>query len=180
MKIQAILLAFGLSACAITFSGCAAIGQLLGVALPLAVAKLPFACLPEGTRVDTPSGPRRIEHLGAGDLVTGYGGQPVRILQKHCYLEQPSTLFLRVRFEGGAAVDLCEMHRLAEVRARHLQPDQLIAGRRITRIESRHGVTRSYDLLTEDAGYRIGGVPVNSMIEEMHTAAASGMRSVRD
>ena len=38
-------------------------------------------------------------------------------------------------------------------------------------------MTKSYDLLTEDAGYQIQGIPVNSMIEEMH-AAASGMRSV--
>ena len=29
------------------------------------------------------------------------------------------------------------------------------------------GVEFSYDLLTEDLGYRIDGIPVNSMIEEM-------------
>jgi hypothetical protein len=34
------------------------------------------------------------------------------------------------------------------------------------------GVKFSYDLLTEDAGYRIDGIPVNSMIEEMATAIA--------
>jgi hypothetical protein len=179
VKIHAILLGFGLSVCAVTFSGCALIGPLLDAALPLATAKLAFACLPEGARVDTPGGPRPIEHLEAGDLVTGYGGQPVRVLQKHGYLEDPSTIFLRVGFDDGSTVELCKMHRLAGVRARNLQLDQLIAGRKITRIESRSGVTRSYDLLTEDAGYRIGGLPVNSMIEEMH-AAARGMRSVRD
>ena len=33
------------------------------------------------------------------------------------------------------------------------------------------GVKTSYDLLTDDKGYRISGIPVNSMIEElMHTA----------
>ena len=46
-------------------------------------------------------------------------------------------------------------------------------------MEFRRGETHSYDLLTEDAGYRINGVPVNSMIEEM-VAAAAGRRSVRD
>jgi len=34
--------------------------------------------------------------------------------------------------------------------------------------------------LTEDAGYRIAGVRVNSMIQEMQAAAASGLRSIRD
>lgn len=37
----------------------------------------------------------------------------------------------------------------------------------MTRIESLGGVSRSFDLLTEDAGYRIAGIPVNSMISEM-------------
>ena len=30
-----------------------------------------------------------------------------------------------------------------------------------------NGVEFSYDLLTEDLGYRIDGIPVNSMIEEL-------------
>jgi hypothetical protein len=45
-------------------------------------------------------------------------------------------------------------------------------------ITARTGENKSYDLLTEDAGYQIHGVPVNSMIEEMH-AAAAGMQAVR-
>ncbi len=71
------------------------------------------------------------------------------------------------------------MHRLAGVRARNLRIGQTIAGRKVAAIASHRGETHSYDLLTEDAGYQIHGVPVNSMIEEMNTAAASGMRSVR-
>ncbi|MCF7674965.1 MAG: Hint domain-containing protein [Akkermansiaceae bacterium] len=161
-------------------SGCSTLGSLLRVAVPLAAGKLPFACLAEGTRVDTPSGPRAIERLEAGDQVIGYADTPVRILQKHCYLESPATLFLRIGFDDGAEVELCGMHRLAGIRARNLRLDQVVAGRKIIRIGSRSGVTRSFDLLTEDPGYRIAGVPVNSMIEEMHTAAATGMRSVRD
>ena len=165
---------------AATLSGCSALGTLLRTAVPLAGAKLPFACLAEGTRVDTPSGPRPIERLAAGDQVIGYAGTQVRILQKHCYLESSATRFLRIGFGDGAEVELCGMHRLAGIRAHNLRMDQVVAGRKIIRIDSRSGVTRSFDLLTEDAGYRIDGVPVNSMIEEMHTAAASGMRSVRD
>ena len=148
------------------------IGALIGTALPLAGAKLAFSCLAEGTLVDTPSGRREIERLEAGDVVTGYAGRPVRILQKHAYLENPATRFLRIGFDDGAAVELCGMHRLAGIRACDLRLSQTIAGRIITRIESRDGVTRSFDLLTEDAGYQIDGVPVNSIIEEMHAAAA--------
>jgi hypothetical protein len=31
------------------------------------------------------------------------------------------------------------------------------------------GINRSYDLLTEDGGYRMAGVPVNSMIPELNS-----------
>ena len=120
-----------------------------------------------------------IEKLEAGDWVIGFSGKPVRILQKHSYMEKPQSVFLRVTFADGAAVDLCGMHRLAGVRARELRIGQTIAGRKVAAIASHSGETHSYDLLTEDAGYQIHGVPVNSMIEEMNTAAASGMRSVR-
>ena len=41
-------------------------------------------------------------------------------------------------------------------------------------IEVYEGVERSYDILTEDSGYQVGGVPVNSMIEEMYEAGRSG------
>ena len=156
------------------------IGPLVQTALPYAGLKLMFACIPEHTPVDTVAGPRPIEQLEAGDSVIGFAGKPVRILQKHSYLEQPETVFLHITFADGASVDLCGMHRVAGIRAREIQLDQNIAGRRVTGIESRRGETRSYDLLTEDAGYRIHGVPVNSMIEEMHATAASGMRSLRD
>jgi hypothetical protein len=71
------------------------------------------------------------------------------------------------------------MHRLAGIRAREIKIGQTIAGRKVTEVGSHYGETHSYDLLTEDAGYQIQGVPVNSMIEEMNTAAATGMRSVR-
>jgi hypothetical protein len=155
---------------ALALAGCSLIGPLVGAALPLAGAKLAFACIPAQTLVDTPSGPRAIERLEAGDWVIGYSGKPVRIQQKHGYLEDPATVFLRIGFADGAAVDLCGMHRIAGIRARDLRVDQIVAGRKITSIESRRGVTRSYDLLTSDAGYQIGGIPVNSMIAEMLAA----------
>jgi len=155
------------------------IGPLAGAAAPYAGVKMMFACIPEHTSVDTPAGPRPIEQFEAGDLVIGFSGKPVRILQKHSYLENPETIFLHITFAGDASVDLCGMHRVAGIRARGIQIGQSIAGRQVIRIESRCGEIHSFDLLTEDAGYQIHGVPVNSMIEEMQEFAASGLRFVR-
>ncbi len=152
-------------------SGCRLLNGLVNTALPYAGYKIAFACIPEHTPMDTPSGPQPIERLEAGDTVIGFAGKPVRILQKHCYLENPKTIFLRITFGDGAAVTLCGAHRIAGIRACELQPGQTVAGRKVTAIEARGGATRSYDLLTEDAGYQINGVPVNSMIEEMNAAA---------
>jgi hypothetical protein len=159
--------------------GCGAVGSLVGAAVPLAGVKMMFACIPERTSVDTPAGPRPIEQLEPGDSVIGFSGKPVRILQKHSYMEDPQTVFLQITFTDGGAVDLCGMHRVAGIRARTIRVGQSIAGRQVIRIESRSGETHSFDLLTEDAGYRIQGMPVNSMIEEMSKAAASKMRFVR-
>jgi hypothetical protein len=161
-------------------SSCGLIGGLVQTAAPLAGIKLSFACIPGHTLVDTPSGPRPVERLEAGDAVTGFSGRTVRVLQKHSYMESPQTVFLHVTFDDGASIDLCGMHRVDGIRARDVRIGQSIAGRTVTGIESRSGETRSFDLLTEDAGYRVQGIPVNSMIEEMQAAAASGMRSVRD
>jgi hypothetical protein len=179
MKPASIFLSLALLLVAVGLCGCNLIGGLVGAAAPYAGLKLYFACIPEHTPVDTPSGPLPIEKLEAGDWVIGFTGKPVRILQKHSYLENPKTVFLRVTFADGAVVDLCRMHRLAGIRAREIQIGQTIAGRKVTGLGSHCGETHSYDLLTEDAGYQIHGVPVNSMIEEMNTAAVSGMRSVR-
>src|ERR1041384_532639 len=164
---------------AIALCGCSMLGPLVSTAIPLAGAKLPFACLPAHTSIDTPAGPRPIEQLEPGDSVIGFSGKHVRILQKHSYMEDPETVFLRITFAGGASVDLCGMHRVAGIRAHGIRIGQSIADREVTGIESRRGETHSFDLLTEDAGYQVQGVPVNSMIEEMQEAAASGMRSVR-
>ncbi len=169
---------FTLSMVAAGLSSCSLVGALVKTALPFAGIKVAFACIPEHTLVDTPAGPRRIEHLEAGDHVTGYSGRPVRILQKHAYLENPQTVFLRIIFTDGASVDLCGKHRLAGIRAETIRPGQSLAGRTVATIESRTGETKSYDILTEDLGYQIHGIPVNSMIEEMH-AAAAGMQSAR-
>ena len=44
---------------------------------------------------------------------------------------------------------------------------------KVTSITRYNGVERSYDLLTTDGGYRIGNIPVNSMIEELSELAVA-------
>ena len=161
-------------------TGCNLIAPLLNAALPLAGVKFAFSCMPEHVMVDTPNGPRRAGSVTAGDVVMGYGGQPVRVLQKHTYLESSATEFLTIRFSDGAEVEVCGMHRVAGVRARNLKPGDIVAGRRVVSVSRHSGEKRSCDLLTEDKGYRIGGVPVNSMIEEMRRAAVKGVDGIRD
>ena len=161
-------------------TGCNLIAPLLNAALPLAGVKFAFSCMPEHVMVDTPTGPRRAGSVTAGDVVMGYGGQPVRVLQKHTYLESSATEFLTIRFSDGAEVEVCGMHRVAGVRAKNLKPGDIVAGRRVVSVSRHSGEKRSCDLLTEDKGYRISGVPVNSMIEEMHRAAVKGVDGIRD
>jgi len=60
---------------------------------------------------------------------------------------------------------------VAGIRAGEIGIGQTILGREITAIESRGSDTHSYDLLTEDSGYQMSGVPVNRIIEEMNAAA---------
>ena len=123
--------------------------------------------------IDTPTGRAAVESLRAGDLVIGYDGDPVKIQQIHGYLEDSKeTDFFRVEFSNGEAVDLCGMHRIGGIRAKALSKGTVVSGGyEVVEITTYRGVERSYDLLTEDTGYRIGEIPVNSMIEEMIAAA---------
>lgn len=169
---MAVVFATGLSSCNL-------IAPLVRTALPFAGIKMAFACLPEDSMIDTPAGPRCVREITAGDVVIGYWGKPVLVQQKHVYREQPGTEFLRADFADGASVETCGRHRIAGTRMQELKAGQLIAGRRILAITSRRGVPRSCDLMTEDEGYRINGIPVNSMIEELH-AAAAGLPRAQD
>ena len=168
---------FGVFVLSLALDSCSLLDPVLGLAgsaLPLAAAKVHFSCLPEHSVIDTPAGTRTVEAIEPGDVVMGYAGQPVKVLQKHSYMESAETLFYRVEFENGGSVELCGRHRISDVPAREIQVGQVIAGRRVVGITTRQGVTHSFDLLTEDKGYRIHGIAVNSMIEEMTRAAASG------
>lgn len=136
--------------------------------LNLGILKLQFGCIPEGVRIDTAAGPMRVEELKAGDTVTGFNGSPVRIRQIHQYQEDPATSrYVRVTFSDGAIVTVSARHRINGTAAGELRIGDTCGSETVTAIGEMHGVSRSFDLLTEDAGYRIGGIPVNSMIEEM-------------
>lgn len=136
--------------------------------LNLGLVKLRFGCIPEGVSIDTAAGPVRIENLKAGDSVIGYRGEPVRIDQIHQYREDPaSSRYLVISFSNGATVSVSARHRISGIPADKLRADDVCGLETVTAISEMQGVSRSFDLLTEDSGYRIGGIPVNSMIEEM-------------
>ena len=139
-----------------------------GLLFGLGMAKLQFGCLPEGVSIDTPDGPVAVELLQAGDQVIGYRGIPVTIRQVHQYREDPDAVrHIKVRFTNGAEVSLSPRHRIGGTQAGQLKVGDELGGHRVSAILPVTGVSRSFDLLTGDDGYRIHGVPVNSMIEEM-------------
>jgi hypothetical protein len=158
------LMALPVVCCALLLPSC----NLIGTALGLGLAKLQFGCLPQGTRIDTAAGPVKIENLKSGDVITGFHGNPVRITQIHQYQEDPATSrYLTVHFANGSVVSASPRHRIDGVPAAELDVGESCGSQTVARIETMRGISRSFDLLTEDPGYRIAGIPVNSMIEEM-------------
>lgn len=151
---------------------------LLSSAVGLGMMKLQFGCLPEGTLVDGPDGPVPVEQLKTGDRVIGYDGEVVVIQQVHQYQEDATQVrHLKVVFEGGEEVQLSPRHRIGGIPARDLKPGDEVGDHVVARIDRLGGVSRSFDLLTGDAGYRIQGIPVNSMIREMSAGSGSQLKS---
>lgn len=163
-RMKAILLAISMLTTALLLPSC----NLIGTALGLGLAKLQFGCIPEGTLIDTAGGPVKIETLKSGDSICGFNGKPVRITQIHQYREDPATSrYLTIHFTHGESVSTSPRHRIDGIPAAKLRVGDTCGSQTVTRVESVQGVSRSFDLLTEDPGYRIAGIPVNSMIEEM-------------
>jgi hypothetical protein len=136
--------------------------------LGLGMMKLRFGCLPEGTRIDTPSATVAIEDLKSGDQVIGFNGSEVQITQIHQYQEDPATSqYLALHFTDGTTVSASPRHRIDGIPASAYKPGDRVGAETVISIETIRGVSRSFDLLTGDKGYRIGGLPVNSMIVEM-------------
>lgn len=139
-----------------------AVGTAAGTAL---AAKKFLFCIPKGTGVDCENGSTPIEDIKPGDTVIGYNGKPVKVLQKHEYLEDPTVKrFYKIKFKGNNEdtheVNVCDMHKIKNIRAKDITEN-------VVSKELYDGVNFSYDLLTEDLGYRINNIPVNSMIEEL-------------
>jgi len=121
------------------------------------------SCLPKGAFVDTPDGKKLIEDINAGDVVIGYYGKPVVVMQKHCYKENPKNIFYNVKIDyenKTRSFSIGAWHRIIGTLTTDIK-ENVVSKEKYT------GVEFSYDLLTEDLGYRMDGVPVNSMIEEL-------------
>lgn len=130
----------------------------------LTAYKIYVLCIPKGVKIDTIDNKINIEDIKPGDTVIGYAGKPVKVLHKHEYLENPKTeRFYEIEFDNGSIVNTCDMHKIRGIRAKDITEGVLnkkVYG----------GVELSYDLLTEDSGYRIDGIAVNSMIPDMSDA----------
>ena len=151
-----------------TGQGKSNLDKTIGYATTAAGIKMYMACIPEGTKIDTADGPVAIEDIKAGDKVIGYSGEETEVLQAHQYKEDPvPTRFATVTFENSAKVDCCDMHRINGRRTKDYKVGDKVGSRTITNITWYNGVERSYDLLTEDGGYMMSNIPVDSMIEEL-------------
>jgi len=155
------------SASATKTSGVASgLGNILGAAVS---TKVFFKCIPEGELIDTPEGQVAIEDIRSGDSVIGFSGEPVKVLIKHEYAENPEAeRFHRFYLDNGKNFSVCDMHRIEGERSMDCNVGNSFKGGEVVEaIAVYGGVNRSYDLLTEDIGYRMSGVAVNSMIEEL-------------
>jgi hypothetical protein len=149
-------------------SGASTFGNIVSTAGSIKVAML---CVPKGVRIDIVDGTIAIEDINPGDIVIGYNGDPVRVLQKHEYLEDPTKeRFYEVEFNNGSKVNVCDMHKIMCVAAKDITENVLSK-------KTYGGVEFSYDLLTEDLGYRINSTPVNSMIEELACAISNKIKN---
>ena len=143
-------------------------GNVMGAAGTAATAKAMMLCIPKGTEIDTSKGKVKIEQLKAGDKVLGFNGKEVTINQKHEYKENPDlNRFLEITFDDDSKVNLCDMHKIDGKRSKDYIVGNKINDKTIKNIKWYGGVKTSYDLLTDDKGYSISGIPVNSMIEEL-------------
>jgi hypothetical protein len=129
--------------------------------------KIAMACMPGDQAIDTPNGPVPIQDLRGGDYVIGYDNSVKRIEQLCSYIEKPETKFLKFALADGGSITVCGPHKILDIPAREWLVGSEMNGVPIVSITKVTGVTTSYDLMTDIGGYRIAGVPVNSMIPEM-------------
>jgi hypothetical protein len=143
---------------------------LFGIPLP--------SCMPGDQCIDTPSGPVEIQNIKGGDIVIGYDGQPAYVAQVSSWSQDPFRAFFTFTFEDGSKFTVCDDHKILNIPAMEWAEGAEMGGRKIVKIETSTGHTTSYDLMTNQGGYQINGVPVNSMIPEIILAAANHVASV--
>mgnify|MGYP003136717820 CR=1 FL=1 len=141
-------------------AGASMFGSVISAGATIASAKIIFGCIPKGIYIDVLNGKKLIEDIVPGDTVIGYDGNPIKVLQKHCYKEDVKTKYYKVEFNNGSIVDVSGKHKIKGIPAIDIVSDVLSK-------KTYNGVELCYDLLTEDKGYRINNTPVNSMIYEM-------------
>jgi len=125
-------------------------------------------CIPKGTTIDMADGSKApIEKIEAGDLVIGMDGKEVEVQQVHQYKQIPHAKFVTVTFDNGSKVNCSHDHMINNKRARNYMLNDKIGSRKVTNVVFYMGVKRSYDIITTTGGYRIEGIPVNTMIPEM-------------
>ena len=138
--------------------------QILEVGGQVAVAKFTAgACIAKGIHVDTVDGSVAVENINIGDIIVGYNGNPTEVLQIHAYKEDPKHIFYDIKIDYDDEIRVVNVggwHRIMGTPAPDIK-ENVLEKNEYT------GVEFSYDLLTEDVGYRMNGVPVNSMIGEM-------------
>ena len=142
------------------FSGIATVGA----------TKLIVGCVPEGQMVDTPDGPVMIQHIKAGDVVIGFDGMSVKILQKVHYAEPADgAADVLLELENGVEVTVGGPHMVDGTPANEISVGDSVFGMAVVRVDDDLPKSElTYDLITEseggNGGYRMSGIPVNSMV----------------
>ena len=134
--------------------------------------------MPGDQCIDTPNGPVEIQKIKGGDIVIGYNGEPAYVAQVSSWNQDPFRAFFTFTFEDGSKFTVCDDHKILNIPAMEWAEGAEMGGRKIVKIETSTGHTTSYDLMTNQGGYQINGVPVNSMIPEIILAAAKHVASV--
>jgi hypothetical protein len=142
------------------------IGKGLG-AIFTSGASLALSCMPGDQCIDTPTGPKAIKDLKGGDSVIGYDGKVAFIAQACSWNQNPLRTFLTITREDGSSFTVCDDHKIMGIPAMEWVEGAELAGSLIKSIEESTGLLTSYDILTNQGGYRINGIPVNSMIPEI-------------
>jgi hypothetical protein len=141
------------------------------------------SCIAEGTAIDTPSGPVRIEELTVGHevwtLAPSGSREPGRILARH---EANAPEVLEIELEDGTLLRATSLHPIATSRG-WVEAGQLRAGdaaegregvRTIASLHPRAGPVRVYDLEVEpNANFYASGILVHNKSVNWRNAAAS-------